>query len=70
MSEVKYEYAVQRKGDRGREVHRGPMTELQARAWVREAEDDGFNVGYFRIVRREVHLWENAPTETLTQESK
>ena len=43
---------------RDMELHRGPWTEEQARAWIREADEDGFIGGAFQLVRREVGPWE------------
>lgn len=42
------------------DLHRGPMTEEQARDWVREWVEDGGVPEAFLIVRRAVHVtpWE------------
>lgn len=41
------------------EAHRGPMTEAEAREWVREwEEDDEGRVGTFYVASRKVGHWE------------
>jgi hypothetical protein len=39
------------------ELHRGPMSEAEARQWVVEWEHDGGREGSFLVVRREVGPW-------------
>lgn len=39
------------------EPHRGPMSEAEAREWVREAEQDGIKKGAFYVARRTVGPW-------------
>lgn len=39
------------------ELHRGPMTEEQAREWVSEWDKEIGNPGLFLIVNREVSPW-------------
>lgn len=56
-----FEYGVMR---RSGELWRGPMSEGEARKWVREAIEDGFKPGAFVVARREVGSWtpESKPT--------
>ena len=43
---------------RAGELWRGPMTEVEAREWVREAvEEDGIRPGAFVVARRPVGPW-------------
>jgi hypothetical protein len=39
------------------EPHRGPMSEAEAREWVRLADYDGFKSGVFYVVRRTIGPW-------------
>lgn len=52
------EWCVMR-SDIPQDPHRGPMTEAEAREWVREAEqDDEMRVGLFFVASRRVSPWE------------
>lgn len=42
------------------EIHRGPMTEVEADKWIKEFEQDGGEAGAFFVVSREVGPWELA----------
>jgi len=50
-----YEYGVCCRVDD--ELHRGPMPEWEATAWVDECEANGLKSGTFFVVRREVGEW-------------
>lgn len=51
-----------------REPHRSGMTELEARSWIREFEEDGGRVGAFYAIKREIGEWEAVATLTEDQE--
>ncbi|HVL39908.1 MAG TPA: hypothetical protein VM328_11010 [Fimbriimonadaceae bacterium] len=56
--EVTYEWCVMHH-NYSDEPHRGPMTEAEAREWVREVEESGdFRKGAFYVARRLVGGWE------------
>ena len=51
-----YEWCVMRSGFTDG-PHRGPMTEHEAREWVREFLEDGGRPGAFYVARRSVSEW-------------
>lgn len=53
-----YEWCVMHPGFPN-DPHRGPMSEEKARAWVREAEEEGFRKTFY-VARRPVAKWERA----------
>lgn len=54
---VEYEWGVVR-SSREDELHRGPMTEAEARKWIEECIEMGFKPDMFRLVKRPIVLWE------------
>lgn len=57
MSETQQEFCVILPR-RDLEPHRGPYdTRGKAEDWIKEAEDDGFKPGVFKIAVREVSDW-------------
>ena len=57
-NDVSIEWGVMK---RNGEFWRGPMTESEAREWVREAVEDGMKPGVFVVCRRAVGDWSPDP---------
>lgn len=60
-----YEYGVMQRGREG--LHRGPMTEWQARGWVKNWQTDTLpgaenTRDLFFVARRRVGKWEQCPS--------
>jgi hypothetical protein len=57
VSEQQYEWCVMLHSY-PQEPHRGPMSEGDAREWVRSVVEDGIRDGAFYVARRPVGAWE------------